>query len=688
MEPVFIYFNKVKFDNSNLKTFTIKFSDGDLLDGVFFRKTYDYYITSMTSSITIETDLKELNDYDDIKKISDVAKAYLKNGIDHYQTFPLISSSIFSELFPYKKLTPNKSKRGLSVVKIDYFDVDANTKSFVYIYSGYEDLKSNGLEFANEDVSLKLNLIKERNELFTEKKVTLLKSGTQLLKDALDQANNENVIMIRNGEWYFPIFLPIAKYYFKRKAALPKQKFENEIKTHNFIYRAIFDGFRYNFVITNDKSKISTKFPIWVGPNNFMISNITALYFTPSLYHNLKKKLTFTGRIIIRDKHLQDIKQKLGNNKFDKSVFYIYGARNANTKFEFNIKDFTIPNNNVNIKSTGNFKQDIFNYMSENKPNMSEKIKVPKALVQKLESEELTLLKSLSKKVNIKSLTHAYENFFLYDLENIIKPTFTTELQKEFNIYGLIYFSGDAKENNELHLIRPKSKLKFQFNKDIYKKEMRFELAKVHKKKTFNVVGDYISNFSILRTRKYGIGQKRKTMELVDEISILGIQNAEFNVLNPLYISITSDAIISKLQLYKNNRFRFVLRSFLFSSNIENDTDVIIITSNGLSNAKKALIIKNNQPILEDTLDVCFLTEIPEWNIVKGASKRVQIVFSDPEDINHPNNNHLAFSFITKNIADLLQFSITLLDGAGKAITFPTDETKLPIITFTIQIIK
>ena len=157
MEPVFIYFNKVKFDNSNLKTFTIKFSDGDLLDGVFFRKTYDYYITSMTSSITIETDLKELNDYSDIKKISDMSKAYLKNGIDYYQTFPLISSSVFSELFPYKKLLPDKSKRGLSVVKIDYFDVDANTKSFIYVYSGYEDLKSNGLQFTNEDVSLKLN---------------------------------------------------------------------------------------------------------------------------------------------------------------------------------------------------------------------------------------------------------------------------------------------------------------------------------------------------------------------------------------------------------------------------------------------------------------------------------------------------------------------------------------------------
>ena len=84
MEPIFVYFDKVKFDNSSLKTFTITFSDGDLLDGVLFKKTNDYYITSMTSSITIEKDLKELKDYDNIKKISDIANEYLKNGINHF----------------------------------------------------------------------------------------------------------------------------------------------------------------------------------------------------------------------------------------------------------------------------------------------------------------------------------------------------------------------------------------------------------------------------------------------------------------------------------------------------------------------------------------------------------------------------------------------------------------------------
>ena len=55
-------------------------------------------------------------------------------------------------------------------------------------------------------------------------------------------------------------------------------------------------------------------------------------------------------------------------------------------------------------------------------------------------------IKKLSEKVNLKSLTHAYENFFLYDLENVIKPIYTTELQQEFSIYGLISFSSETKK--------------------------------------------------------------------------------------------------------------------------------------------------------------------------------------------------------------------------------------------------
>ena len=430
---------------------------------------------------------------------------------------------------------------------------------------------------------------------------------------------------------------------------------------------------------------MSSRFPIFWGQQYIQIYPNTEVFFTPSLYEKLKTKMTFGPLITLTDLESFNLRHKyafFGTNK----NFYTFVNKNPNAKWTFKAEDFNLLDDDIKITTSVADMQSIFNFNSNfnNATTITLKVKSPENVIEKLQSDELNFLQS--HKINTRSLTYAHENFFLYDLENMIKPTFTTELQQEFNIYGLIYFSGDQK--NKLHLIRPKSKLKFQFDKDIYKKQMKFELAKVHKKKTFNVVGDYISNFSMLKTEQNGIGYKRKVqMELVDEISILGIQNLEFNVLNPIYISVNSDSIISKLQLYKNNRFRFVLRTLLFSSNIVNDTDVIIITSNGLSNTKQALITKDNRPTLQSTLGVCFLNEISEWNIVKGASKRVQVVFTDSDNLNR-SSDHLAFSFTTKNITDLLQFSVTLLDGSGKEIAFPQNETKLPIISFTIQIIK
>ena len=157
-------------------------------------------------------------------------------------------------------------------------------------------------------------------------------------------------------------------------------------------------------------------------------------------------------------------------------------------------------------------------------------------------------IKKLTEKVNLKSLTQAYENIFLYDLDNVIKPTFKTELQKEFSIYGLISFSGETKENNKLDLINPKNKLKFETIKDIYKNNMKFELSKVHSKKTFNVIGNHVLNFGILQTKKKKrIGEKRwMAGQIIDTIPILSIQNTDYNFLNPIYISINSDVVIQK----------------------------------------------------------------------------------------------------------------------------------------------
>ena len=68
------------------------------------------------------------------------------------------------------------------------------------------------------------------------------------------------------------------------------------------------------------------------------------------------------------------------------------------------------------------------------------------------------------------------------------------------------------------------------------------------------------------------VGQKRPiNKQIIDLIEILGIQNSDYNFLYLIYISITSDILIQKLTKYRKYRYRFVLLSLLFSSNIEND---------------------------------------------------------------------------------------------------------------------
>ena len=142
MEPIFIYFDKVVFDknDSNSTTFTVTFSDGDVLDGVLFKKINNYYITSMISSITIEKDFKELKDYDNIKRISDIANDYLNNGINHFKKSLTLSSSIF-----YSKLNndlvEDETKQALSTVQISFIDLNTKDRNSVKVYSPYEKLK-------------------------------------------------------------------------------------------------------------------------------------------------------------------------------------------------------------------------------------------------------------------------------------------------------------------------------------------------------------------------------------------------------------------------------------------------------------------------------------------------------------------------------------------------------------------
>ena len=275
---------------------------------------------------------------------------------------------------------------------------------------------------------------------------------------------------------------------------------------------------------------------------------------------------------------------------------------------------FVLPDFNIHVKLKDQSPNELFKKTLESSYSILESDTKVKTLapsdIENL-SGQSGYIKNVSEKVNLKSLTQAYEKNFLYDLENIIKPTFTTEVQKQFSIYGLISFLGETKKNNKLDLIKPADNLKFELIDDVYKNSLSFELGKVHTKESFNVVSDKVFNFAILQTKKNKrTGEKRAmSLQIIDTIPILGIQDNDVNFLNLITISISSDTVIQKLTKYKKYRYRFLLESLLFSSNIENDTDVILISCEGLSDTKQPLI--NSK--LTCLLGVCYLNELKDW---------------------------------------------------------------------------
>ena len=94
---------------------------------------------------------------------------------------------------------------------------------------------------------------------------------------------------------------------------------------------------------------------------------------------------------------------------------------------------------------------------------------------------------------------------------------------------------------------------------------MELKLGKVLTKVSFSTPRDNVLNFVILYSkRNKTIGEKRAmSHEIVDTVHILGLQKiGNYGHLNPVEIT------IKKLSSYKNYKFRFIIESLLFSTNL------------------------------------------------------------------------------------------------------------------------
>ena len=117
MEPIFIYYKNLSFDQN--KRFTLEFSNDDLLEGVLFKKNKDYYITSMSCYVGLTVDVTKLSQFEKIKEISDLANAILANGVDFGYKKYAMQATYEGEKYTFKINEINWSKY---IDNIELFD--------------------------------------------------------------------------------------------------------------------------------------------------------------------------------------------------------------------------------------------------------------------------------------------------------------------------------------------------------------------------------------------------------------------------------------------------------------------------------------------------------------------------------------------------------------------------------------
>ena len=300
---------------------------------------------------------------------------------------------------------------------------------------------------------------------------------------------------------------------------------------------------------------------------------------------------------------------------------------------------------------------------------------------EKLSDKDVLEIKKLVNDIGqLKEITE-YEqlNLALYDDSNIIEETFVQRFNKQLQLYGFISIPFAHTKKN--HLITLQNLLPFRVNKDIQKENITFELSYLEKEGEISTTDKKIHNLSIVCI------ENKKPMPIIEkEVTIEALQSFDqYQKLNPIDIKITDSEVFKELIYKKNQRikYRFIPNSILFSSSVQEETQVIFLTVTGLNEARDIFI---NGKVYKATGCV-FTNEIEGWDkIKKSTSNWVSCKLSNSK---YPfGAKHLGFEFDTTRLNALLNFSLNLIDQTGKEISFLATEQKTPALNFTIQIIS
>ena len=281
MEPIFIYYNTLKF-KENTKIFTADFSDEDRLQGVMFNKNKDYYLTSLSCYIKLEENIEKLKEFPDIKKIADLSEEILRDGVEIFENDLEVSYENVKI-----DLMKDKSKQSQAVQVVVFFDYNLKRKRFALAYSLLNEIKKFKMKFKNDSAAgdigtYVVRMFARKGKEYLEKEIFLNKKKVEY---SIIDANNviKSTIFFEYRNWVIPISLNITARYFN--SLVRKEKRQDFYKwLYNIVFPRRNSTKKYGF--TRDKTQFdnSSAFPFNLTGKTLTFQGGVKYYLTPKMY--------------------------------------------------------------------------------------------------------------------------------------------------------------------------------------------------------------------------------------------------------------------------------------------------------------------------------------------------------------------------------------------------------------------
>ena len=707
MNPVFIYQNEVDLDSED--KFTIEFIDNNINTFIDLKKDYQYHICSLNCNI--KKGNKTLTTFgdseEDIKKISEISNELLSKGAGFHNDIDYVTTELLAR-YNLPNIAPQKYKLVQDAKTINdnsfsyqFYDIKDKRLKFAKIYSPFSHFKKGfifkGEKNPNENNTIKIQLIKNEEIKFS---FHTEKINRDIIENNLYR--DYNIKLCRDdvkSKWI------ISDPAMHHKMEAYVQRFKNpkieDVWAYSAVpqnsklaskYSTVGNNLGYRTIIKKEGKSMRLQWShgrkpsfLWAyGGGDDNINNQTVplsvfYYLAPNGYKKLTqieiekiKQLIpdFSFKILIKWRGLGKYSPRINDILFPTMEKY----------FPFQKQIFNPRKNFMTISTKTKYKdylscdEGIFFY------EVTKKLPTDIDTCEKIFDEKVLEIKQLIATLpKIKNIPE-YEqiNVALYDESNIIEETFIQRINKKIQLYGISSIPFAEKKKN--HIISLKNFIPFRIKQDSKKHKITFSLKNLQENIPLETDDNKIHNFSIL------VIEEMKKVKIHKEIVIEALQNFDkYEKLNPIEIRITDNEIFNELTIFKNSkvRYRFQPNSILFSSSVQEKTEVIILAVSGLNEAKDMLL--NGKKI--KTIGCIYTNEIEGWEEVrKKTSNWVSCKFSNKKYL--VGAKHIGFEFITTRVNALIDFSLYLLDQNGKEITFASTEKKTPILNFSIQVVS